>query len=360
MKISFPAMRGTIGQREYFSTLMPLNAVPRMFTFTDWAEFSPEDREQRVLNQKRIPEIAHYMLENEDGYLFASITASYRSGIRFLPSESDESIGKIEMDLAGANFVINDGQHRAAAIKAALHVNPALGAETISVLLFAYENRDRVQQMFSDLNRFVKKTSKSLDILYDKRDPLALVAGDVADLVPAFKGQVEKDYVSLPAGSKNLFSLAALYDATKELLAAHDATETPRNELSRIAVEFWTIASRHIPDWIGVKEGKMLARELRQESISSHSVVLRGLGSAGAELMKVDPTGWKERLAMLADIDWSKRNRDWENVNMVANSVVSNRQARVATKAYIKARLGIELTEAETRSITRPVVQDVA
>jgi DNA sulfur modification protein DndB len=109
-----------------------------------------------------------------------------------------------------------------------------------------------------------------------------------------------------------------------------------------------------------VKDGKMLARELRQESISSHSVVLRGLGSTGAELMKVDPTGWRDRLAKLGEIDWSKRNRDWENVNMVANSVVSNRQARVATKAYIKARLGVDLTEAEARSITPPVIEEVA
>ena len=49
-----------------------------MFTFRDWAEFRPEDREQRVLNEKRVPHIAKYILDNEDGYLFASITASYK------------------------------------------------------------------------------------------------------------------------------------------------------------------------------------------------------------------------------------------------------------------------------------------
>ena len=49
-----------------------------MFTFRDWAEFTPEDREQRVLNKKRIPHIAKYILDNEDGYLFSSITASYK------------------------------------------------------------------------------------------------------------------------------------------------------------------------------------------------------------------------------------------------------------------------------------------
>ena len=93
-----------------------------------------------------------------------------------------------------------------------------------------------------------------------------------------------KDYASLPAGSKNLFSLAALYDANEELLGSFNANEVPRNELSRIAVDFWTVVAAYIPDWMRVKDGKMLAREFRQESISSHSVVLRALGGAGAEL----------------------------------------------------------------------------
>ncbi|HEX8361440.1 MAG TPA: DNA sulfur modification protein DndB [Longimicrobium sp.] len=355
MRVTFPAMQGTIGQRTYYSTLMPLSTVPKMFTFTEWAEFLPEDREQRVLNSKRVPDIARYIVENEDGYLFSSITASFRGGIRFIPSDVSENIGLIEMDMREANFVINDGQHRAEAIKLAMQMNPALGEETVSVLLFQYENRERVQQMFSDLNRFVKKTSKSLDILYDKRDVLANVTNDIADKVPAFKGLVEKDYASLPAGSKNLFSLAALYDANEELLRdKKNNDDYTRNELTSIAVDFWVSVAKHIPDWARVKNGQMLARELRQESISSHSVVLRAMGAAGAELMEEDPTGWKGRLEALAAIDWSKKNRDWENVNMVANSVVSNRQARHATKAYLKQRLGLSLTEAELRAITPP------
>ena len=47
------------------------------------------------------------------------------------------------------------------------------------------------------------------------------------------------------------------------------------------------------------------------------------------------------RLAGLDAIDWSKTNKEWENVCIIANSVVSNRQARAATKAYIKAKLSV-------------------
>src|SRR5688572_10631963 len=73
MIVSFPAMRGEIGQRTYFSCLMKLASIPKMFTFRDWAEFTPEEREQRVLTTKRVPQIAKYITDKEDGYLFASI-----------------------------------------------------------------------------------------------------------------------------------------------------------------------------------------------------------------------------------------------------------------------------------------------
>jgi hypothetical protein len=42
-----------------------------------------------------IPEIARSMLDNEDGYLFASITASYKCKVDFVPSSSAGSIGEL-------------------------------------------------------------------------------------------------------------------------------------------------------------------------------------------------------------------------------------------------------------------------
>jgi DNA sulfur modification protein DndB len=104
-------------------------------------------------------------------------------------------------------------------------------------------------------------------------------------------------------------------------------------------------------DWAKVLSGQKEAVTLRAEKIASHSTVLRALGGLGAELMK-DPN-WERRLAGLEEIDWSKKNPDWENVCMVANSVVSNRQARAATKAYIKRKLNMDLSDAEKRSLER-------
>jgi DNA sulfur modification protein DndB len=351
MKVKFPAMQAAIGQRRYYACVMKLSAIPKMFTFRDWVEFTPEDREQRILNKKRIPDIAKYILDNEEGYLFSSITASYKCEVKFEPVGT-EGLGFLEMEFEEANFVINDGQHRCAAIAQAVKANPALADESISVLLFPYENRERVQQMFSDLNRFVVKTSKSLDILYDKRDILSKVTLDVCERVPAFQSMVDKDAVSLPARSEKMFSLAALYDATEELLAdKKDSDDASYGDLVATAVEYWSAVSRVMPDWAKVKEGRVRPIELRQENISTHSVVLRAIGGLGAELMKKCPSDWKNRLTELMAVNWSKKNREWDNVCMVANSVISNRQARLATKSYLKDKLGLTLSDAEQKSI---------
>jgi DNA sulfur modification protein DndB len=349
MEVSVPAMRGKMGTRTYYACLMPLNAVPQFFRFTDWAGISPEDREQRVLNQKRVPDLAAYITENEDDYLFSSITASYKSEPKFEPFAAGANIGLLKLSL-GDELIINDGQHRAAGIVQALKDGSvSLKNDTLSVLLFPWESTDRVQQMFSDLNRFVQKTSKSLDILYDKRDDLAAATLAMIERVPTFKELTEKEKVSLETKSTKLFTLAALYDANVDLLKGHEKSDIMANAM--ILVEYWTEVAKHMPDWSKVLTGQKLAIELRQEKISSHSTVLRALGGLGADLMALPD--WKSRLLPLDDIDWSKKNPEWENICIVANSVVSNRQARAATKAFIKAKLNLHLTDGEQRSLDR-------
>ena len=349
-EIRLPAMRGKMGNRTYYSCLMPMKTVPQFFKFTDWAGISPEDREQRVLNEKRIPDIAAYIAENEDDYLFSSITASYKREPRFEPYYEGADIGTLILEL-GEEFVINDGQHRRAGILRALEQGVAIDHHAISVLLFPWENTERVQQMFTDLNRHVQKTSKSLDILFDKRDDLAAATLTMMDKVPVFKELTDKESISLSTKSTKLFTLAALYDANAELLKGKgkDGDIAANAEL---LTDYWNAISEHMPDWTKVLEGKKLALELRQEKISSHSTVLRALGGLGVDLH--GRPGWKEQLAALMAIDWSKKNPEWENVCIVSNSVVSNRQARAATKAFIKAKMGLTLTDAEQRSLEKP------
>jgi DNA sulfur modification protein DndB len=360
MKVSFPAMRGTIGKRQYFATMMALSEIPHLFKFNDWEQFTPELRAQRVLVKNRIPEIVRYIVDNEDSYIFSSITAAYNTEVKFKSLEDGADIGYLELELEDAKFLINDGQHRCAAITAALNENPALGKEKISVLLFPWESLERAQQMFTDLNRFVQRTSKSLNILYDHRDVLSGFTMQVSELVPVFKGMIDKQKLTIPIRSEKIFTLSTLYDANEELIG--NKIERPdckeyKDKLER-AVTYWKAVSRVIPDWEKVKEGTIKAPMLRQEKINTHGVVLRALGSLGRALMEAHPGAWEAKLSALKDVDWRKSvgnkvNPEWENVCINAGSVLSNRQARVATLAVLKAKVGLGLTGQEIQFKTR-------
>src|SRR5471032_2545782 len=82
----FPAIRGVQAGREFYASMCPLRLLPKIFIF-DEAELVPELRAQRVLNRARIPDIARYVLQNRDSYVFSAITASIDGSVRF------ESIG---------------------------------------------------------------------------------------------------------------------------------------------------------------------------------------------------------------------------------------------------------------------------
>ena len=357
MKVSFPAMRGVIGKRQYFASMMSLSEIPHLFKFNDWQQFTPELRAQRVLVKARVPEIVRYIVDNEDSYLFSSITAAYDTEVKFKPFEDGAEIGHLEMDLENAKFLINDGQHRCAAITAALEENPALGKEKISVLLFPWESLERAQQMFTDLNRFVQKTSKSLNILYDHRDVLSGFTMEVSELVPVFKGMIDKQKLTIPIRSEKLFTLSTLYDANEELIGSKlekPDTAEYKNKLAQ-AVAYWKAVSNVIPDWNKAKEGTVMAPMLRQEKINTHGVILRALGGLGRALMEAFPNGWEEKLEALRDIDWRKSvgnkvNPQWENACITAGSVLSNRQARVATLSVLKDKVGLGLSGQESQS----------
>ena len=336
-----------MGGRQYYSLLVPLSEIPHLFKFDDWEQCTPELRAQRVLNKARVPDITRYMLENEDGYLFSSITASYSCPVKFVSSAENAEVGTLEMELENVEFIINDGQHRCAAIAAALKENPALGKEKISVLLFETESMERLQQMFSDLNRFVPQTSKSLGMLYDRRDNLSALTMELAEQVDVFRDTVEKEKVTIPRRSPKLFTISALYEANEELLGKKIAEQGSPvyAEILKRAVEYWTELSKIIDDWQKVKSGELSASELRQEKINTHAVVLRALGGVGRILLEKYPHDWQRKLKLLERIDWRKivdssANPLWDAVCITAGSVVSNRQARAATLAVLLREIG--------------------
>ena len=134
----FTALRGRQAGREYYVAMCPMKLVPKIFLFLE-EEIPAELRSQRTLNKSRIPEIANYIINNQTNYIFSSITASVDGEVRFeqisLNGEKIEDVGKLRITM-DSRFIINDGQHRRAAIEQALAECPELGDETISVVFF--------------------------------------------------------------------------------------------------------------------------------------------------------------------------------------------------------------------------------
>ena len=213
----FPAVRGTQAQREYYISMVPLDVMSKIFQFAD-EDLPPEIRAQRILNKSRIPEIRDYILSNPDSYVFSALTVSVDGNMEFMPAdETMLQVGTISISMT-SRFLINDGQHRRAAIAEAIKMNPSLKNEHISVVFYRDEGLLRSQQMFSDLNRYAIKPTKSINILFNSREETSIIAKRVIDEVDVFKGLVEKERTAISNRSKALFTLSAICTATSELL----------------------------------------------------------------------------------------------------------------------------------------------
>jgi len=119
----------------------------RRIAIFDEDELPPELRAQRTLNGARIPEIADYILDNPDDYVFSAITVSIDSQVSFEPLPGQDRLGLLRVPM-DARFIINDGQHCRAAIIEALSDRPELAHETIAVVFFLDIGLERCQQMF--------------------------------------------------------------------------------------------------------------------------------------------------------------------------------------------------------------------
>src|SRR5262249_1159302 len=158
----------------------------------------------RLLNKGRLPELTRYIVENRESYCFSAITASVDGELRFesLGNSTDErAVGVLHVPM-NARFVINDGQHRRAAIEAALRDAPELADETIPVVLFLDVGLERCQQMFADLNRHAIRPATSLGVLYDHRDEEAKVTKRSILQIPLFRDLTETERSSLSVRSR--------------------------------------------------------------------------------------------------------------------------------------------------------------
>lgn len=349
--VSFPAMRGSQASREFFVIMCPLRYLPRLFMF-DETDVPPQLRAQRTLNRTRLPGLVTYLLENRQGYVFSALTASVDGAMAFEAYDGGAhgnrlGVLHIAMD---SRFLINDGQHRRAAIEEAMKADPSLGDETIPIVIFSDEGLARSQQMFADLNRHAVRPAKSIGVLYDHRDDDSGVARLVVIDSDFYRSVVEMERSTLSPRSRKLFTLSALYGATQSLLGGlqfpgiAEAADTARS--------YWEMVAEQIPEWQAVRKGSMSAGEVRQDFIHSHGIALAAIGRIGNTLLSTDlqPVTWQPYVTQLSTIDWTRANSPlWEGRAMIGGRVSKASMNVALTTNALRLHLGLPLSADEQR-----------
>ena len=340
---SFNAVRGIQAGRPCYIAMCPMRIIPKIFVF-DEDEVPAELRAQRKLNKGRIPEMTNYLIENPKDYTLSSLTASIDGETEFVPmSEAATNIGtlKISMD---AQILLNDGQHRRAAIEEAVSNNTELGHDHISVVFFLDNGLKRSQQMFADLNKHAVRPSPSLATLYDQREELSNIARRVMNEVHIFSRLTETEKTSISNRSIKLFTLSGIKNATKALLNKGKNDHISEDEI-QLAIDFWKYVSNQIGDWKLAADRKVNSWELREGNIHAHGVLLHAIGILGNQLIN-DKTTWKA-LDQLSDIDWSRGSINWKGRAVVNGRITKSINNVKLTTNQIKKLIDIRLTASE-------------
>lgn len=349
---TFPSIRGIQAKREYYVVMCPLKLIPKIF-LNDLEELPPEYRAQRVLNKSRVPVISKYIEENPNDYVFSSLTASIDGDFEFIPFNNHDStfqnIGKLIVSM-DSRFLINDGQHRRAAIEKALQKNPDLANETISIVFFSDRGLKRSQQMFADLNKHAVNTTKSIGILFDHRDPMRNLTIELIETIPLLRDFTDKESNSLSKFSSKIFLLSNLYDVNCRLLSKNKNNKILKKD-KEFAYDFWAILCSTIKEWNDVKNKNISAKELRENYLHSHGVILGALGIVGNYFYPENKEGLKKYFPKLNNINWSRQNlTDWQERAIRANGRISKSDPCIAQcSILIKQKLGIELSQTELK-----------
>lgn len=304
----FPAIKGLQAGKEYYVAMCPLNVLPRMFQLPD-EDLLPEFRAQRVLNKSRIPHITRYIIQNPNDYVFSSLAASVDGEMVFEPlGQASLGLLSISMD---AKILINDGQHRRAAIEEALKQSPILANETISVVFFHDRGLKRCQQMFADLNKHAVNTTKSIGILYDGRDPFSNLVRDIVDEIPLLRDYTNKERDNLSKLAPQIFTLTNIYNSVEKIIGKKQGQEI-NTEDAKFVKSYWNLLCQSISEWKDVQAKELKASQLRKNFIHAHGVVLDAFGLLGNYIYNNEPTQLKRIIPRLNKINWSRANKiDW-------------------------------------------------
>lgn len=340
----FPVVRGMQAKREYYIAMVPLRMISRLFPNEE--EFvMPEYRAQRKLNEARVPVISRYIMENRDNYVFSALAASIDGLFMYKPNEENGDTGVLEVSM-DARFLLNDGQHRKAAILEALKEDESLGNETISIVFFEDKGLSRSQQIFTDLNKNAVKTSNSISELYDSRDSLAVITRNVITANEFLNAYTDKERDILGKFSSNLFTLNTFYTANKYIFSTGNIED--RKKAETFLQRYWNAVVVNMTQWNELQEKEISKVDLRENYIATQGIVIQALGRIGRYFYDHPDIEIEELLKGLQKVNWKRTAVQWKFRAIRENGrIITNKHAAILIANTIKETAGIPLTDDE-------------
>ena len=338
----FPAVKGIQGGREYFIGMVPLNLLERLFP-SEEEYVLPEFRAQRRLNENRIPIISKYILDNRNSYVFSALAASIDGDYTFIPNGQNSSLGNLEISM-NAIFLINDGQHRKAAIINAMKEDPSLRDETISIVFYTDKGLERSQQIFTDLNKNALRTSNSISELYDSRDSIAVITRKVIGNIEFLNRYTDKEKDILGKYSSKLFTLNTFYKCNKYIIGTNH--DMDHEEICKFLYEFWNSIANNIVPWQMLQNREITKVELRENYIVTQGIVIQAFARIGKQMYS--DNGLRVPFERLQEIDWNRSSKVWVMRAINLNGkIITNSKAAILVGNIIKQQLGVELSADE-------------
>ena len=333
--IQFPAIRGKQGDNKVFTTQVPFNYLVRMFKFNE-EKVPAELRAQRELNPKRASAIADYILENRSNFTLPAITASVSEEMEFKSFDGFDHLGVLFVPI-DSMILVNDGQHRRAAVEEVINIDPTLASETITVTFYLDKNLSDAQQRFSDINKNQVRPATALSLLYDVRNPYNQHIVNTLAKYPQIKTRIDMESNSVGKNSDKLWSLTGF---SKFMDMVTGIKDKGFNKLSEEAKESGynnldtTLkALEALPMWSAMLNFNISAPAVRDGYVVGHTVFLHALGKVAATLIGENRS--LEELNKVATIDVSKTASTWTDRCVVGGKMLKNAHGVNSTAAVI-------------------------
>lgn len=342
LKYQFPAVKGCQAGSDYYICMVPLGLLSKIF-ITDYSDVAPEHRAQRKLNELRVPEIKDYIIKNRDSYVFSALAASVDGDMNFIDIGNNKNLGVLEIDM-DSSFLINDGQHRKAAIDAAIEEDSTLKEETISIVLYRDKGLERSQQMFTDLNKHAVTTSKSLNTLYESKEPVAIITKKLVNEIDFLRKYTDKEKDNLSKNAAKIFTLNTFFTANKRLYKLVKNEDNCKN----FVLKYWKNVIINMREWNEMDSGELSKKSLRENYIITQGLIILSFGRLSEFYYTNPQIDMIESLKGLKKIDWLRNNKNWMNRAIKPDGKINrNEQGIFLTYIEIKRLLGIEIKKEE-------------